>query len=617
MRKESGEHIAYATEPLLIPPPLHGSEERDLEDHIKILRDMDQHRKNAAELRNHGITALEKWLNTEREEIINSATLLNDPNLTVRIEAQEKASQFVRVIGILSRYKRHRDPKTPPDSLIASFDEFLNKIGTMPSPTTGEPSPFLNRIKNHYLSVLFAAELTQAFVRTAGRPYSKPALLSYYWIIRELYTADAPGWNIGGARAATGGIESPYVTAQCLMAVVGFIQAQKDTAQFIAHLRRYLMQMQRVDTNTLIPSTWKEQEKTRLRYSCYIALQQYSRTLALPIEELIPNTTTRHCLAEVQPAFETLQKAITKVAQAFNEAVTEIEASWANENTAFPTGLTQKQQAQYVNSLKRQRFGHERAVLAIERGKEIADGAVNLFKDLAPAQLPYILEQVEDKLKAAITGTRRILHPVENYLCSVLDHELAAATLGEDSTWEPYEMAFAAASLGILDKRWQDDKRLFKAVSHLSNVISDRGRFPTGHPFHQEGADMHFVNPASVIGAFAELLRCCTTTVEMNLSVVKKMLWFFYDTRVQKAGVDKEITDLESDLEEHGWFNEYDAKHRRIFRVSATLYAVCGLAAINRMLDEQVNHVILKHFQVKRPERDLKLDLDCLFYPDS
>lgn len=127
---------------------------------------------------------------------------------------------------------------------------------------------------------------------------------------------------------------------------------------------------------------------------------------------------------------------------------------------------------------------------------------------------------------------------------------------------------------------------------------------------------MHFAYPASVISAFAELLRCCTTTVEMNLSVVKKMLWFFYDTRVQKAGVDKDITKLDSDLEERGWFNEYDVKHRRIFKVPATLYAVCGLAAINRMLDEQINHVILEHFQVKRPERDMTLDLDSLFYPD-
>lgn len=47
-----------------------------------------------------------------------------------------------------------------------------------------------------------------------------------------------------------------------------------------------------------------------------------------------------------------------------------------------------------------------------------------------------------------------------------------------------------------------------------------------------------------------------------------------------------------------------------------TIAAVRALAAINRMLDERINHIVLRHFRIKTYDRDLKLDLDALFYPD-
>jgi hypothetical protein len=66
---------------------------------------------------------------------------------------------------------------------------------------------------------------------------------------------------------------------------------------------------------------------------------------------------------------------------------------------------------------------------------------------------------------------------------------------------------------------------------------------------------------------------------------------------------------------EHGWFDE-DALQPHCFTPGPTIAAVRALAAINRMLDESINHIVLRHFRVKTFDRDLTLELDALFYPD-
>lgn len=269
-------------------------------------------------------------------------------------------------------------------------------------------------------------------------------------------------------------------------------------------------------------------------------------------------------------AVRKLKEAVENVAKAFEEAITEVNRFRDDEDQEWRDIPTGKQRDDREMEYNRQRFGHERARLSLERGKHIATSALGFF-DKHTLEVPAILEEMQNGMEKAIKGTRNILRPVENYLFYVLDHELTSAALGHGSTWEPHEMVFAAASLGILDKRWREDKRLFKSLFHLSNVISDRSRFPPGRPFHQEGLDnMHFIYPGSAIGAFAELLRCFTNTAEMDVGLVKKMLRFFDDTRVQQAVVDKDITKLENEPRDRGWFNEYDVQHRRDFKPSAT-----------------------------------------------
>lgn len=542
--------------------------EHDLEDHIEILRELDEQRKESAELRDYGIKLLKEWITIEHRKRLAS------PNHNATLSNAD-ASIYARVVGTLYCYSRtSRYDQELLDILKNFCDRFIEDL-ERPVSETKSNYPFLEKIKTHHLSVLFAAELMQALEVAPGRSYSTPTLLCYYWVTREIHTADAPGWNVGGARAAALGIETAYVTAQCVIAFTRFMRAQADTAGFVECFRSYRMQLQRFASNPVIPNKWKEQEKKRLDLSCYVTLQQCSKALALPIERRSKNESMEDW---VEKTIKGLKGIVETVAKEFHRAVYEVQEfrDWEEKSARMP---------EEEKTLSRSRFGHDRALSALEEGKERAQSALKLSEDLGTGdQIIKSLQDLQDILVRARQGVRSILQPAENFLSSVLDHELAAATLGHDSTWEPHQVAFAASSLGIIAKRWREDKRLPEALGYLTRAISDRGRFSIGQPFHSDKSAMHFIYPGFVTTALAELLRNVRyPEVEPNL--VKKMLQFFDDTRVRQAGIDKETRDLENkmddtqrNLERDGWFNEYDLQPRR-FKPWATVVAVCGLAA--------------------------------------
>jgi ATPase family protein associated with various cellular activities (AAA) len=227
------------------------------------------------------------------------------------------------------------------------------------------------------------------------------------------------------------------------------------------------------------------------------------------------------------------------------------------------------------------------------------------------------LKKIASELRGAAEKVLKMLKPSQNFLSSVLNRELAAMSLGTDSTWVPHEMAFAAASLGILGKRWREDKRLLHAGLHLSRAMSDRGEFPFSRPFHSVKEDLKVLYPASALRPFTELVRC-VPDIPADLGIVKNMLRYFGETRMGQFGQDTKIAGATIGTDgyrKHGWFDE-DGLQPHSFTPGPTIAAVRALAAINRMLDERINHIILRHFRIKTPDRDLKLELDALFYPD-
>jgi ABC-type multidrug transport system fused ATPase/permease subunit len=180
-------------------------------------------------------------------------------------------------------------------------------------------------------------------------------------------------------------------------------------------------------------------------------------------------------------------------------------------------------------------------------------------------------------------------------------------------------LAIAASSLVSLDNRRGHDKKLREAVFHISQGLSDRGVFPVAPPEHHQGDRMATVPLNEAILAYVELIRRTPmTSIDEGLfDLVKKMLLFFDDTRVRHPGSEKEITDLNigKEIKHEGW-RKFDVAKSQFDPIS-TIDAVNALAAINQMLDEKINQVILEHFSVKRLEKNLTaLDMDDLFYPD-
>ena len=91
----------------------------------------------------------------------------------------------------------------------------------------------LEKLAENELSVLVAANVLRALVAQPGAAFSKTAMLCYYWIIRELYSADRSDWNIGGARAAPGGLVTAFTTGECIRALLSFEDALRNTGNFI------------------------------------------------------------------------------------------------------------------------------------------------------------------------------------------------------------------------------------------------------------------------------------------------------------------------------------------------------------------------------------------------
>jgi len=285
-----------------------------------------------------------------------------------------------------------------------------------------------------------------------------------------------------------------------------------------------------------------------------------------------------------------------------------------------------------TNEKERSRFiraeaGHIIAMAAIKRGLENADKLINLFDSSGRYEYFNKWEELEEGVKDSSKKIHELLHPVENFLSSVLDRELAAATGGSYGGWDVVEIACAAAAYGAVANEWDDD-RLLRVADCLKKVISDRGWFPIGRPFHVTATDMELPYNTVAMGALAQILKKTGTlaqqlkqpvAIPVEQTFVKKILYFCKDTRADKPPVGMEDKwDTEKGGKKYGWVLAYTTPPWPT-QPLATAKTVQLLGLINEMLDEQINAQVLYHFFVKRPE-ELEVEgaptLDTLFYPD-
>ena len=343
----------------------------DLEDHMQILHELDEQRRRSAQLRDIGLKEFEKafvlWLEaeiensdaTEAELAAERLHLLKDP--------------FLSAVDCFNRHGH------------GSIDTFniLVKTDLMDITRTIQiKESFLTSLSG---SVERAAMFLLAYVATPGMAYSKESLLCYYYIIRELYTSDAPDWTIGGARAllrhhieSSPNKESPYVTALCVKAVLGFIECQEASTRYVACVRAYLEQVELIEDDALIPADWKTCERARISYSYSISLEKLEKQLVYFSKKLSINPTdTKQAVGNKLGPI--IKKAASETERAFKEALDDIDKFWTEEfvelkNKLKKDGLDENHIEDRIKKERtRRQFGHERARGAIFDGKKIAE----------------------------------------------------------------------------------------------------------------------------------------------------------------------------------------------------------------------------------------------------
>ncbi|SFO05042.1 ATPase family associated with various cellular activities (AAA) [Nitrosospira briensis] len=593
----------------------------DLEDYIPMLRKLDVARQRSAQLRDTGIEFLMEHLQPaeESDQPPVFGTWRHEYSLVVRALLTRHDQPFSKQEDEEKRLK-----------LIKSVIDQLQKDekGTLT----------LEKLAEHELSVLVAASVLRALVAQPGVAFSKTAMLCYYWIIRELYSADRTDWNIGGARAAPGSLVTAFTTGECVRALLSFADALRNTGNLIAEAGDYMERTTQLDElnnkyfNDHTPEAlkeWVKAEKEQLCLAYFIKSRQLCRYLVLtlcPDRSKETLSTEEYRQQFKQELNDQLKETTENFAQVLHDIVAYRKKEYGNEisptskdaleickntlsiceerlygsaESSSPSSISLKRKADVTRSAS----AH---LIAFQAVQDARKRALEKFHSVEQCTAPEVkafanaCKDIKQGFDESARQVEKLLIPSRIYLSSILDRELALASLGESWDWQPSELACAAASYGKLTKAWGKDARFDRAVSDISKMISNRGQLANLRHFHQ-GPDgpRQMMSNAAALHAIAQLLHhACDSKIDTSL--IDNMLRFFEDTSAKK-----------------GWDWEYSQPPLQA-NLKATARAIMALAKINEMLDKRINHIILKHFSVKEKNIGLSenLTLDSLFYPD-
>jgi hypothetical protein len=450
----------------------------------------------------------------------------------------------------------------------------------------------LSRQEDH-IPVLLAARAMQTLIAFPQHTLSKTTLLCYYRIIRELYVADSPDWNAGGAKAGAAGEVSAYVTAECVRAVLMLARSIGKTADFFRRTAEFCAHMERLGSRQ-IPREWKEVESERAALEWYVSMAHGAAHLSLKLPSPTLNPSNRFDYERVQAYFATLSAELVEgfsaSAKDFKDALKEIDDARGIEAGRDP-----------VATINRSESAHRLARQVIEDAWNNALYGLELCQT-APSDLTHLKELAERFTRIA-QEVRRLLDPAKRYVSSVLDHELTASS--EDKPlWDARELAFAAGAYGALTD-WRHDERLVRAAGLLIGAPSENGLFPRGRPFQSmpKGLRWHTLQ-FEVCRAVCELLQ--HVDLELSPRITEQLLVPFEHLR-------SEMTNASGTLVQ-GWHMEDPPVPRRPTLWVSTL-AVLALDKFVRMLDRKINRMVLAHFSIKKPE-EIGLNLENLLYPD-
>jgi hypothetical protein len=545
-----------------------------LEEDVERLTQFDDWRVKAARMRDAGRTALADSYKDENRKLWEPESELRptESRQAPRTEILEYAAVLRAVLA------HHRTNWIEPPRFL---------IDRLESVTAGEvmdPSP-------DEVPVLRAAKAMCAMALTPNSAFSSSVMIFYYYIIRALYVIDAPEWSTGGARAGDSTVPSAYVTWQCIRAIVGFQRALLNTAMLLGNLASIVEQREERFSES-IPEAWRRIDAGRGAIELDTCIKAVRDNIALALTapgELAQSITVADIDAKVVRICEELKNELTERRDGFLRAWRRIDL----RRRAWVKLMESKGAPREMRRNVRLQTAHGIALEAVQNAATRADAAIGTLNGSDPPARK--LRDLQKQFEEAARYTVRIMAPATTYVSHVLDRELASAAASSSEFWDPTEMAFAAVAFGEAKQRW-DDERLARAARHLGTRISERGVFPFGQAIHasDRGYQLHPLN-TDVIRAFARVLQH-VQSVDLDPEVVRRMLSYLQDTQ-EKPGFWR-VTPW------RGWRQR-----------TTTASAVLALDAINEMLDERINGIVLGHFSVRRPE-DLTVTLPDLFYPD-
>ena len=646
----------------------------NLNDDLDLLYELDALRNRAKELREGGLLALkgikeidingkiiptetdqnksyEKWITSANDveaallvKVQNHKDISDSDSQNDEAQASRELKERLKEIKLRSLFPSiHKTFEALPGNGRDDKGEYITlkvykeRLDDQDESKTAEVAGDLMRTTDKFIEgldvtvpVLIAARTMQALVRRAQSVFHRATMVCYYRIVRELYVAVGPDWIIGAARANAGGTASAFVTSECIRAILAFENAVKRTVDFFKQTRelwerhdqlKIMLDGIGVQPGTSHPlSKWADKAIRRMWLDWYISTNPRRGEMAVyfdPPNNQIPPTP----LNEIDMKFVdlylkalpvNLRTFVDKAREQMERAKTEIDELRKEQNPYEQTGTqTEGEEKRFKKGRDKEdervyqqtESAHQVAFRAVKRGISETDHSEAVLEENQD-HLVTILDLFISQFEDISRSIHRILEPAKQYVRNVVNRELANAETGR---FDAGELAFAAASYGATTD-WKQNERLERACALLIRSLPDSGSLPTKRPFHSTPRGYRLLPiGCEMTRSFAQLLQ--KTNYEFEPQMVRKMLNIFEDKEIS-------LSVSTQDKKRFGWNFEGAPSPGRAC-VWVTAVAVLALDRIVRMLNERVNTIVLKHFEVITPEKPhTEMTLNHLIYSD-
>lgn len=562
--------------------------------------------------------------------------------------AAEKLKKYLTDINfeeLIQSLNNGEDNNSDEISAAEKLRESLNSI------TAEELSQFLKKEEQENraitVPVLVAARAMQALVKRAETVFEPATMLCYYRIIRELYGVAQPNWTVGAARAGVGGTISAFITNECLRAIFAFRNTLEKTYKFFEHT--YTFYQNFISLKTMLKAWGIEEDESHPLYiwadrtveamwlDCYLATNPRNQEIALFVPDdnnenslLLPDDGQVANLKRAEQYFDglppNLEKALCNLFQNVSTVYRKISTyryetefierkdPLTGEEGNFKLNDPRPRDEEGINKINRSETAHlfaqevilnavfnandlQAIVSKYKPERRIDDGKIVIGYDTAT-----ILKELSKEFYKITRRVSRVLGPSKQYLKWVINRELAAS----DAAFDAGELVFAATSYGAINN-WRLDERLTRACEKLICSLPDNGRLPTKRPFHANSHGYRMVPIGSeMTRALANLLQ--KTGYDFDAKIVDRMLKIFEENSI-------ELIQSTAETKFIAW-NFKDAPDPDKPSAWVTAISVLALDRIVRMLNTRINEIVLKHFDVIKPERPHTVKLHNLIYSD-